>query len=425
MSSGVAARFVGVVLTLVTVPMLLSSIGKERFGLWMAITSTLAWLSLFDLSLPASLVNAISQAHGRNERQSAAAYVSSAFAVLACMSLILLTILLASAPLIRWSLAFPSGDDLPEHVLRLTMILAVCASLASMPLAVVRAVYTGYQRSYVPDLFATAGSLLTLPVLALVIRLGAEFPSLVLAFYLPPLVVALANLIYLVQVEMPWLGLSVARISRAALRRLSATAFPLMTITLGGLMVNQSQFIILAHISPLGTVADYSVIVRLIQIFSSLILVITAAFIPTFREASERGDYSWIPRAFAQMLRLRMAWACAFVAAMVLGGNQFVGFWLRRGDVVFPLTVWLAFGAYLLAATWVTAHSDLLVIMDRVWLLAGLAMINGFATVALTFWLAPGLGVFGVIVASAVISVVGWTWLLPILARTHLRPKKA
>ncbi len=66
----------------VSVPLTLSYLGPERYGLWMTIGSVVTLLSFSDFGIGNGLVNAISEAHGKQDRELAREYVSSAFFML-------------------------------------------------------------------------------------------------------------------------------------------------------------------------------------------------------------------------------------------------------------------------------------------------------------------------------------------------------
>ena len=121
------------------------------------------------------------------------------------------------------------------------------------------------------------------------------------------------------------------------------------------------------------------------------------------------------------MLLVRMALASLFAFTLVGLGNDLVRLWLRRSDIHFGLDIWSALAILLLSSTWVTAHTDLLTILDRIWIQVILVMFNGIATIVLTLVLSQVFGILGVIAAVGVVTVLGWTWVLPLISRSVLK----
>src|SRR5271169_5254042 len=78
-ASGLATRAATMAVGLVSIPLALSYFGKQKYGLWATITSFVAWTSLFDFGIVNSLVNALSEANGKDDHEAAKGYVSTAF----------------------------------------------------------------------------------------------------------------------------------------------------------------------------------------------------------------------------------------------------------------------------------------------------------------------------------------------------------
>jgi O-antigen/teichoic acid export membrane protein len=231
------------------------------------------------------------------------------------------------------------------------------------------------------------------------------------------------NYFYITLKEMPWIAPHLQYASWQSLRRISRTSIPLFLYQVGSLMVNETQMITLAHVTNLRVVSEYSIIGRLSGALTSLIWLGTAAFIPAFREAHERGDVGWIKAGLRRMLLMRLSIAVAIALALIVGGNGLLRVWLHRGDFNFPLSVWIVQGVVLVCATWVVAFSDFLIIMDRIWIQVALVIINGSVTIALTVILAPRLNLLGAYIAIGFVTVFFWTWLLPLLTKRFFAEK--
>jgi len=292
--------------------------------------------------------------------------------------------------------------------------------IANMPLSVVPQVFSAYQRSYVMNAFSAVGALLGFGAIVAAVRSATSMPILVAVFGLGATLSSLAAFIYALGWGMPWLRIRPSAFSRQALAGIVRRSLPIFLFQVGALAVNETQIIILAHRCDLATVADYAVLMRVYLLLMGLIQMSTSSFVPSFREAAERGDRRWMHASFAHFVRIRVALAGAAAVFLVAFGNVLVRLWLRRSDVSFSPVVWVALGAMMVASMRVTAHSDLLGILDRLWVLVTLVLLNGAVTVALTYWLAGALGIPGVVVASGTVTVFVYVWLVPMISRRVL-----
>jgi O-antigen/teichoic acid export membrane protein len=423
--SRVAARVVGAAVSLVSVPITLAYLGKAEYGLWAAIGSFTTWVALFDFGLVNGLVNAVSEAHGRDDRDAARSYVSTALAVLVALALVMAATFAVALPLVPWARLFSADAAVSERVVRWGVVAAVVPFLASLPLSIVRQVYAGYQKSYVVDLFSATASLLSVAAMIHAVRADAGLPVLIAIAASAGGLGAAASFAFMTRVDLPWVAPRWGAASRTAARRLLATSTPLFLFQLGALVVNESQILILAHRSGLATVADYSIVMRLYVLVVSFIALGTGAFVPSFREAFERGEHDWLRRGFRRMLALRMTAALAVAAVLLVVGNALLEVWLRSGAVRFPPATWGALGVLLAVATWGSAYSELLAILDRIWVQVGLVLVNGACTAGLTYALAPRFGVLGALIAAALVPLALISWVLPLVARPVLAPAPA
>jgi O-antigen/teichoic acid export membrane protein len=421
-ATAMAARAIGALIGLVTVPLLLSFLGKERFGLWTAITTLVTWATLFDFGLSNGLVNLVSRAHGRQDEEEARQVFSTAFLALSVVAAVLGVAAVVAVPLVPWSRLLAARGVADEVTVRWSVTAALAAFLVSLPLAAVSQLYAGYQKSYVTNALGLVGSVAGLGLLVAAVRADATMPVLVLCLSAMGLVAPLLALV-LARRALPWIRIRARHASRAALQALTARSVPIFLYQLGALAVNETQVILLARRADLATVADYSIVLRVYLVIISLIQLGTASFVPTFREAYERGDRAWALRAFRHLQRLRMALALAGGVGMMLLGNWLLRVWLHREDVRFGPGAWAALAALLLGAVWGTAYVEFLWIMDRLWPLVTLVLANGAVTVALTWVLAPAHGVQGALVASAAFTLAISSWVLPVLARPLLVPE--
>src|SRR5260221_7075822 len=71
------AQGIATISTLASVPLALGYLGAERYGLWVSVNSLVAIVASADLGVGNGLLNAISEAHGADDRQLARHYLSS------------------------------------------------------------------------------------------------------------------------------------------------------------------------------------------------------------------------------------------------------------------------------------------------------------------------------------------------------------
>lgn len=418
-ATGMFARGMSAAASLAIVPLLLTYLGKEQFGLWSATLALTAWVALLDFGMSPALVNALSEAHGKGDRSAAARYASTGLAVVGGSAVAGAIALALVGSRLSWATFLGIADEIPSALATATLLTSIAVALAGLPFGVVQACYAGSQTLHVANAFAAVASMASVTMTWMAIRFHATLPWLVGAMGASTLGVSMLSTLALRRVS-PWLVFRLNGVTTRAVLRLGRTALPAWLFVIGALAVNQSQAIILARLASLQLVAEYAVLLRVIQILSGIVGLSTSAFVPTYREAAERGDLAWLRKSFRRALWLRMILAAAVVILLLTLGNELVRLWLHREDIRFPPAIWVAASALVAAATWVNAYSDLLMALDRIWIQVILVMLNGAVTIALTILATPRLGLLGALVAVAATTVLVWTWLFPRICRPLL-----
>jgi O-antigen/teichoic acid export membrane protein len=199
------ARAISIVTLLVSVPLTVRYLGSERYGMWTTIGSLIAILSFADLGIGNGLLNAIAESHGRDDRDAARRYVSSAFFMLAGLALLLGSLFALIYRQVSWRTIFNvSTSEAIAEAGPATAVFVGCF-LVSIPLGIVQRIQRGYQEGFIDSSWIAAGKLIGLGGVLLVIWLKGGLPWLVLALAGGPALALLLNSIVLFGVRRPWL----------------------------------------------------------------------------------------------------------------------------------------------------------------------------------------------------------------------------
>ncbi|MGH9840087.1 MAG: oligosaccharide flippase family protein [Blastocatellia bacterium] len=199
------ARGVTVGLGLITLPLTSHYLGKERFGLWLALNSFIAWVSIADLGLSGSLINALSTAGGREDRDAARASASSVFWMMALVAFVAIALCLLVVPFIPWAAVFnvESPEAAAEIAPAVITLLIFCA--LRLPASASGSVWQAFQEGYVYQIWTGAGGLFAAFGLWTAIRFEAGLPWLCAAFLGGMLMADLASSVYLFGWRRRWM----------------------------------------------------------------------------------------------------------------------------------------------------------------------------------------------------------------------------
>ena len=416
----VVGRAVAAGAALAAAPIALGYLGKERYGLLAVIGSLTTWASLLDLGMTGGLLNAVAEAHGRDDREATRSYFSTAFYSLVAIAALAGAAVAVLLPVVSFPGIIKAPPSVDDRTVVTGFATALSLVIATLPFGAVTQVYVGRQKGYVAIVFTTSAAIMTLLALVASVAAKASFAVVVAVTNSSALLAGVMGLGYLLTREMPGLRPTPSAMSAPALRRVLGTAVPLFLFQIGGLLVNQSQQFVLVRRVGLGTVAEYDVLWKVYVVLASVITLSTASFAPSFRESFERGELAWMRRSFFQLVGIRMALSLGAAALLALAGNLALRLWLGRLDFQYGTTAWLLLGLLLCSTVWTASFVELLTILDRIWPQIVVVLAQGFATIAFTWVLGPKMGVIGALFGVTAPAIGLSAWLFPRMARTVL-----
>ena len=330
--SSVLSRGIVILSALLTVPLTLSYLGVERFGLWMTVSSLLALMAFADMGLGNGLMNAVAEADGKDNKLAMRGYISSAFVALIGVASILLIVFVLTANQIPWDRLFNVETVPAQRELLPALAVFVACFVISIPANIVQKVQLGLQMGLMNNLWQAGGAVATLAALLAVIYFKGGVPLLVAATAgVPVLFLVLNSVVFFGKVRAD-LRPSLAHIAAPYIAKVIRVGLLFFVLQTAVSIAFASDNLIIAHVLGQTAVAEYSVISK---IFESLILIlgiIVTPLWPAYGEARARGDTDWIVRTLKRSLIFTVAAMSAAILLLSLTGEILLQLWV--GDAV-------------------------------------------------------------------------------------------
>jgi O-antigen/teichoic acid export membrane protein len=414
------ARGVTVGLGLVTLPLTSHYLGRERFGLWLALGSFIAWMAIADLGLANSLINALSTADGKDDRQAARQAVASAFWLVTAIAAAVISICLSVAPFVPWPRVF--NVESPPAVAEITpaviIVLIFCA--LRLPAALIGCVYQAYQEGYVYQIWNGLSGVLAVLGLVAAIQLQAGLPWLTGAFLGSMLLADTLSAFYLFGWRREWLLPLPRYFDWPQARWLLRRGGQFWIAQMSAALMLQMDLIIVARMFGASEAAGYGTALRLFALVGAAQTAFVAPLWAAYGEAAARRDVDWLERAFRQSIRASLLWAIPAALAM-FAAMPLLFRLLLTGDVTASTHLSLAMMATEIVNSAARCISTLLNGLGVVRLQAICGPLGGVANLLLSWLLGSWLGAPGVAWATAICLSAFWLGLMGAEARLRLR----
>jgi O-antigen/teichoic acid export membrane protein len=344
-TGGVAlmARAVQVGSSLITVPLTLKYLGNERFGLWMTISSVLAMAAFADFGVGNGVLNTVAKAFGKDDREGIRRAVSSGFAVLSSIALVLILSFFALYRFVNWADFFrvvsPQARSEAGPALA---VFAVCFAL-NISMDVVQRVELGLQQGYRYSLWQLCGSFAGFVGVLAGIWLHVSLPMLVVTIAGAPIFATALNAFHFFTFVEPNLRPSLDLVSRQAISEIARLGGLFFVLQLVVAVSYSADNLIIARTLGAVSVPEYSIPQRMFALVTMMSGMLVAPLWPAYSEAFSRGHLDWVRRTLRRSLLLVILLASTASTVLLIASHHLIHWWVgSRVNPPFLLLLGLA-----------------------------------------------------------------------------------
>lgn len=302
-----AAKALGLLNTLLTIPLITPRLGPERFGLFFTMSTVPVLLSFTDFGLGNGLLTALAAAHGQGDETRARRLVSTAWWTLVGIALAFLALFAALYSWIPWPRVFNVHSPAAVAEAAPAVAVFVAITLVMIPLSLAQRVQQAYQEGFAAGAWLCLGNLLSLGGILLWLQLSNSLPWLVLAVAGGPALALLCSGI----VEFGWRRRAIAPRwglwDRVEARALGSTGLLMFVCQAGAAALLTAPAFLLAQTAGASAVAGFGVVQRICSVFVIASALLMTPLWPAYGEAYARGDHAWVRRTFRRSLAIHFA----------------------------------------------------------------------------------------------------------------------
>ncbi len=404
--TAIAGRGLGILISIVSVPLTIHHLDKERYGVWITVSTLLAWLAIADLGLGNGLTNALGKARAQGDERAARASTSTVFLLLTLTSIAMAIVFAAAFSFIPWARVLAVSARVDRAELGATVAIAAAVFFLAFPLNVVDKIYAACQEGYVSNYWAVATNVVSVTALIAAVRFGSGLPALVLALSGAPLLIRFANAAHLFTRAHPELTPARRSYDAVLARSLLTTGAQFSVSQLAAIAMWQNDNIIIGQLYGAEAVGPYAVAFRLAHTFITLMGMWLGPLWPAYTDAHARGDHAWIERKVWSTTRLATAATIVAAAGMIAVGGVVIRVWTRSAEMTPPRSILLPIGAYMIVYVFCMSIAMALNGLGRIRGQMMSGIIAAVINVILSIVLGRAIGVAGVCWATSIAAVI-------------------
>lgn len=400
--SSLAIKGASLVTGFFLVPISLNLIGKEYYGIWVVILSTMNWIFYLDIGLGNGLRNEYAIAISQNDLIKRKKLVSTSYIFGSFLILILMIFFILFYSSINWNFLL-NTDLLVNEDFQFLAIFIVFTFLLRFLLQLVNYILLAEQKSAVTSLFPFISNFLILMSLIAFDYLNIDFISsfdfLVLVSCIVPFLVVLIYNFYFFIKSHRLIVPDFSFFDFSLLSNLYSVGLKFFFLQVSSIVVFSFSNILIIQLLNEKAVSDYNIVFQLFSYVTTFFMILISPYWSAYTEAFFKGDFSWMRKTFKFM---NMLWVGVIVMVLVLLVFSRIILKVWIGDQVDPSNFFLVLNAvYVILYSHMAIHNQIVNGLGKIFLQLRIAFFTTLIFVPLSFFLISyfALGLNGVLLA--------------------------
>lgn len=394
-------RGLATILAFITVPITLDYLDAEKFGVWMTISSIIAWITYIDLGLGDCTRNKVSESMAKGEYALAKTYVSTSYILISVICLVTMFVIFVLSYFLDWQTVL-NTTLLDNHELRSVILIVSLFVLVNIVLSVINSLIYASQKGSINEFNDMLTNLL-LFIAVWIISKNTKGNLLYLAVF-NGIAFILANLAisFYYFKSKPFLLPHIKHVEIDKIREVSNLGFRFFIIQLAGLIIFATDEIIIIQILGPAHVTGYSVIFQLFSFIPLAYGILTANLWSAYTEAYSKRDIGWITGTINNFNKL-MVPIIIIIMLLVYSAKYIISIWLHKNLFISNSLIGLM-GLYNLIYIWNVTYSTVLKGISTINLQMYLSIIAAVINIPLAIFFAKymSLGSAGVVLGTII-----------------------
>ncbi len=402
-------RGVNILISFLYVPLLINTLSSYRYGIWLTITSIVAWMSLLDIGLGNGLRNRLTESIANNDKNESKYLISTAYASISLLSVFFMFLYFTITIHFDWSLILNVPVAMRQEVTMLVNLVFVLF-FVQFCFSIINSVLMAFQKPAYSSLIMTLGQILSFGLVAffvLVLRESKLF-NLGLIISLSPLIILLFFTIYIFSYKYKEFAPGFAYIKFRYVKRildLGLKFFILQIITI--ILFQTSNIIIAQNVGQVG-VTEYNIAYKYIGFIYMVFTIIVTPYWSASTDAYTRGDFDWIRKSVKKLNSIWFLLAGIGICQLIFSKLVYE-LWLGKTVSANYITLSIALIYFLLLSRYII-YAYILNGMGKIYIQIIITTIVAIVYIPCTIYMAKYYGINGVYFSLAITALINTIW---------------
>ncbi len=358
----IAAMFflkgVSAVCSLIIVPLTIDYVSKYEYGIWLTISSLVAWLSFFDLGIGNGMRNKVITAIAQGKHRLAKTYVSTSYGIIGLTVSAVWAIAVAASFFVDWSRVLNADASLSGELLW-TVIIVLTNFSTLFILGLNRTLLNAIQKPAIASAFDTLTQVLLCAVVWILVKFtDGSLVHLALAMGGTSVLVLVCSNIWTFNGLLKAYRPSIRNIRFRMAKGIMGLGISFFYSQILGIALYQTNNIIITQFAGPDEVTVYNIAYKYMNLLNMVFTIIITPFWSAFAEANVNNEIAWMKNTRNKLVSFVIA-LCPIGLIMVAISPFFYKIWIND-MVIVPVSITMLVCLYNLAQIWSTLWTQIL-----------------------------------------------------------------
>jgi len=347
-------RGINILAGFIMVPMTLHYLNPINYGLWLTLSSIIAWFSFFDIGLGNGLRNKFAEALAYHDFKKARVYVSTTYAFLAGIIAIVFVLFFMIQPFLNWYKILNTTPEVTDH-LGLIVLITFSFFCLRFVFGLIGTVLTADQKPALNSTIDVGSNLLSLGLIWLLVKTTqGSLLAVSAALSFSTAIIPVLLSVWLYSRSYKHIRPSFRYVDKHYARELLNLGARFFVLQAGFIIMFSTANILITQLFSPADVTPYNLAYKYYNMVTMIFSIILTPFWSAYTEAYAHGDVNWIHRT---MNVLKKIWyIMAFIIVLLsIGADTFYRLWVGS-SIRIPLLVSISMGVYILMGAWCSIY---------------------------------------------------------------------
>jgi O-antigen/teichoic acid export membrane protein len=323
---------ISIAIGLVLVPLTIHYINPSQYGIWLTLSSMIAWISFFDIGFTHGLRNKFAEAKAKGDKEAVKMYISTTYYYISIIFILLWFILMFVNQFISWHslLSLPQAMEKEVSELAILVLSYFCLQFI---FRVINTILTADQQPAKASLVDMLGQLFSLLIIFALTKLtDGSLLYLGLAVGIAPTLILLAANIYFFRTKFNDYKPSFRYVKKEYAKDIMKLGVKFFVLQISAIIQFETSLFLIAHYFGTEEVTNYNIAFKYFSVLQMGFTILLSPLWSGVTDAYNSGEAEWIKNAVKKYLLILVLFIITGLI-MLLFSDKVYELWIGKNIV--------------------------------------------------------------------------------------------